>query len=63
MQEEVQYLTEKEVSEMTRIPLSTLRNQRHLGIGFPYLKISRSVRYSWADVVNFMEARKIQPMR
>ena len=53
------YLNEKQVEKMTARPLSTLRNDRHLGRGIPYIKIGRSVRYSKADVVAFMEAHKV----
>jgi len=55
----VQYLTEKQVSEITGRALQTLRNERFLGKGIPYVKVGRSVRYSLEDVVEFMESRKI----
>ena len=54
------YLTEVEVSDITRMSLSTLRNDRFRGKGIPYVKIGRSVRYNLADVIEFMESRKIQ---
>ena len=60
MQEDVRYLTEKQVSEITQIALSTLRNDRFLGQGIPYIKIGRSVRYSFTDVVNFMESCRVK---
>ena len=50
----LQYLTEAEVSELTRIALPTLRNQRFRGVGIPYSKIGRSVRYFLQDVIDFM---------
>ena len=53
------YINETEVSQMTGIALSTLRNQRFQGAGMPYCKLGRSVRYSSEDVVNYMEQRKI----
>jgi hypothetical protein len=53
------YVDEKEASRITSISLSTLRNQRYLGKGIPYIKIGRAVRYSLEDVVAFMESRKI----
>jgi len=56
----VQYLTEKQVSEITGRALQTLRNERFLGKGIPYVKVGRSVRYSLEDVVGFMESRKIR---
>ncbi len=56
-----QYLNEKQVSEMTGLSLSTLRNSRFQGRGLPYVKVGRSVRYSLADVVEYMESRKVVP--
>jgi hypothetical protein len=58
--EKPKYITEKEVHHITRLALSTLRNHRHLGIGIPYIKIGRAVRYSLPDVIGFMESKKIQ---
>jgi hypothetical protein len=55
-----QYLTETEVHQITRRALPTLRNDRHHNRGIPYVKAGRSVRYSLADVVRYMEGRKIQ---
>ncbi len=55
----VQYLTEKEVSLMTGRGLSTLRNDRSLGRGLPWVKLERSVRYELSDVVGYMAERKV----
>jgi predicted DNA-binding transcriptional regulator AlpA len=57
---EYEYLTEKQVSEMTKLALPTLRNYRHCGKGPPYLKIGRAVRYLLADVIKFMEEGRVQ---
>ena len=58
---EIQYLTERQVSELTGFKLPTLRNHRHLGRGIPYRKIGkRSVRYLLRDVIEYMDAGKIQ---
>jgi hypothetical protein len=54
------YISEKEVSLLTGRALSTLRNDRFHRKGLPYVKISRSVRYSYDDVITFMENRKIK---
>lgn len=54
------YLNEVEVSKMTAIAVSTLRNQRFQGVGIPYIKIGRSVRYSLDDVVRYLNDRRIQ---
>jgi len=55
-----EYVKEKTTSEITKIGVQTLRNHRHMGIGIPYIKIGRSVRYSLHDVIEFMESHKIQ---
>ena len=54
------YLNEEEVAALTGRALSTLRNERFLRRGIPYLKISaRSIRYKLMDVLEFMESRRI----
>lgn len=55
------WVTEKRVSEITEIALQTLRNQRSRGIGFPYYKLGRSVRYRLGDILSYMEARRVDP--
>ena len=55
----VKYLNESQVAEMTGVALSTLRNQRFLGEGMPYVKLGRSVRYSLSDVIDHMEKHKV----
>lgn len=60
MNPEPRYLNEIEVSKITGLALSTLRNNRFKGQGIPYIKVGRSVRYSLDDVVRFMESRKIR---
>ena len=57
MDDSYQYLTEVEVSQMTRMAVQTLRNDRFNGRWIPYSKIGRSVRYSHHDVVVYMESR------
>ncbi len=54
------FLNEKETAELTGRAISTLRNERHLQRGIPYLKVSRrTIRYRLDDVISFMEARRI----
>ena len=53
------YLDERKVSKITGRALSTLRNDRHLRRGIPYIKCGRQVKYSLADVIQFMESRKV----
>jgi len=60
MKNDVRYLNEKETSHFTGFALSTLRNHRHQGIGLPYIKVGKAVRYSFQDVVDYMESHKIK---
>ena len=54
------YLNEVETAVITRRAVSTLRNDRFLRRGLPYLKIGkRSIRYKTTDVITTMEARRI----
>jgi len=54
-----EFLTEKQVSAITKIALSTLRNHRFMGIGIPYYKLGKSVRYNLEDVEKYMDSHKI----
>jgi predicted DNA-binding transcriptional regulator AlpA len=54
-------LDEKEVAKLIGRAVQTLRNDRLARKGLPYIKIGRSVRYQWADVLAHIEARRIVP--
>jgi len=57
---EKKYLNEKEVAGITGRAVSTLRNERFMRKGLPYLKVGgRSIRYKSEDVIAFMEGRRI----
>ena len=55
------YLKEKEVALMTGKAISTLRNERCLRKGIPYLKPKdgRSIYYKLQDVCDYMESQRI----
>lgn len=54
------YLNEFEAAEMTGRAISTLRNERFLRRGLPYLRVAkRTIRYKLTDVIAFMESRRI----
>ena len=57
------WLSEKEVSAMTGISLSTLRKHRLHQVGIRFSKVGRSVRYEHDDVVQFMVDRRVEPRR
>lgn len=56
------YLRETEVSELTGLALSTLRNDRARAgrRRIPYCKVGRSIRYLESDIRHFMEAHRIE---
>jgi predicted DNA-binding transcriptional regulator AlpA len=54
------YLTDVEVSQITGRAVQTLRNDRHKGQGLPYRKFGRQVRYLESEVLEAMEARRIE---
>lgn len=57
---EKKYLNEKEVAAITGRAVSTLRNERFMRKGLPYLKVGgRSIRYKSEDVIAYMEGRRI----
>jgi hypothetical protein len=56
-----QYLNEKQVSELTGIAVATLQNHRFYGIGLPYCKINRSVRYKLDAIEKYMDEHTINP--
>jgi hypothetical protein len=49
------YISEDEAARITGFAVRTLRNDRFKGLGFPYYKIGRSVRYK---VKNILAIRK-----
>lgn len=58
------YLTEKEAAAITKDKLPTLRNNRHLRRGIPYLKIGgRGIRYKLSDIMFYMESVRIDPQK
>lgn len=54
-------LSPKEVSKLIGRAEQTLANERSTRRGLAYVKIGRSVRYRLADVLAYIEARRIDP--
>lgn len=54
-------LSSKEVSTLIGRAEQTLANERSTRRGLAYIKIGRSVRYRLADVLSYIEARRIDP--
>ena len=57
---DLRYIDEVEVARITGRKVQSLRNDRFHRQGIPYCKVGKSVRYSLADVIAFMESRKIK---
>ena len=55
------WLTESEVSEIIGVTRATLQNWRWRGVGLPYSKFMRSVRYKESDLYEYMESGRIEP--
>lgn len=54
-------LTEKEASQFLGRAVQTLRNDRHMRKGCPYIKIGRSVRYLLLDIDEYLAKHRIDP--
>ena len=55
------YLNDVEASKLLSISPQTLRNWRHLGIGPPYIKKGRMIRYRVKDLHEFMSSGRVDP--
>ena len=55
------WLTESEVSALIGVTRATLQNWRWRGVGLPYSKFMRSVRYEESDLYAYMESGRIEP--
>ena len=53
-------LTEKEVAELTKMSVHTLRSHRHYRKGFPYVKLGTSVRYRMEDIQKYLEMHMVK---
>lgn len=58
--DELQLLTEADVSALLSVPLQTLRNARSRRAGgfgsLPFVRLGRAVRYKRADVLAYIDA-------
>lgn len=49
----------KEVAEWLGLPVSTLEQWAHRGIGPPYRRLGRSARYDWLEVQKWVESQEL----
>lgn len=54
-------LNEHRVAELLGFHVQTLRNHRSAGVGIPYVKVGRSVRYQLVDIQEYLAERRITP--
>jgi len=59
--ERLRAVPEKGAEEITGFPIKTLQNWRGLRKGPPYFKVGRSIRYRVGDLLDFMEACRVDP--
>lgn len=52
---------ENKASELLGQAVQTLRNDRHLRKGPPYIKLGRSVRYRVKDLLEYLDRHRIDP--
>jgi hypothetical protein len=51
-------LTSEELAPLLRCTTGALANERYRGIGVPYIKCGRRVRYLRADVARYLQTRR-----
>ena len=54
-------MTENDVSRYLGISKKKLQKDRQMGIGVPYIKVGRCVRYSPSDCQDFVQRSRIDP--
>jgi predicted DNA-binding transcriptional regulator AlpA len=54
-------LTMREVADVVRVPVATLRYWRHLGSGPRSFRVGRSVRYWRTEVLDWLEQQSNDP--
>lgn len=48
-------------SKILKRAVQTLRNDRHLCQGPPYIKLGRSIRYRVSDLMDYLDKHRIDP--
>lgn len=53
--------SEKELDEMGILSAKTLRSHRSQGIGLPYVRIGRTIRYRRDHIVEYLKRNTVRP--
>jgi hypothetical protein len=56
-----EFISERELAKRTGIAAQTLRNWRWARKGFPYIRIGRTIRYSWVAVKGLLDQQRVDP--
>ena len=56
---EYELLSEKEVAKIYKINVRTLQRERSMGIGMPYVKLGKRVRYKRSDVEKYIDQHTV----
>jgi hypothetical protein len=56
-------LTEKQVEAATGVPIASLKTDRCRGVGMPYVKLGRRVRYRADEVAAYIAGHTITPRK
>lgn len=54
-------LTPEEAAEVLRLPVRQLQTWRYLGVGPPYIKVGRAVRYARSDLNAWLLTQRVEP--
>lgn len=60
MSELPEFLTTKQLAEWLGVSQQSLATDRYLGQGIPYIKIGKRVRYTKADVLDFLNVNRVE---
>jgi hypothetical protein len=55
------YMLEKEVASLLNISVSKLRSDRQHGIGLPFVRINKSIRYSREQIAAYLVQNTVNP--
>lgn len=53
-------LTTKDLAELLGAEVSTLNCNRSKGVGIPFIKVGRLVRYRMADVDTYLDSHRVE---
>lgn len=52
-------VSEKIVSELVGRAVQTLRNDRFRGLGFPYVRVGKSIRYDLEEIEKIIQSQRV----